>query len=65
MPKSGHSISPEEDLAATLSLYLKTAESRRELKNKYPLRYKLMKWYFGDYLVKLEKSRLKRDKKSK
>ena len=60
MPQSGMRIDPEEDLAATLSLYLTSERSRNHLQSRYPLRYKLMEWYFNKYLPRMEKKRLQK-----
>lgn len=46
MPESGDRIGPEEDIAESISLYLTSANSRKLLETKYPLRYKLIEWYF-------------------
>ena len=46
LPQSGNRISPSEDLAASVALYLTNATTRAELKKKYPLRHRLLADYF-------------------
>jgi hypothetical protein len=50
MPRSSHNISPEEDLAAVMGLYLAGAESRNTLKARYPKRHELISGYFDRVL---------------
>jgi hypothetical protein len=46
MAISGDSVSPEEDLAETMSLYLTSPESRAKLKKDFPQRYSMIEGYF-------------------
>jgi hypothetical protein len=46
MPQSGESISPEEDLAEVVSMYLTSPDSRNTLMAQYPMRYQLISGYF-------------------
>lgn len=59
MPQSGDDISPEEDLAETMSLYLTSPESRNLLMAKFPLRYKLISGYFERILPGMVKAKQK------
>ncbi len=55
MPQSGESISPEEDLAAVMALYLTSEESRNTLKVQFPKRFDLIAGYFGNVLPNMIK----------
>ena len=57
MPQSDDDISPEEDLAETMSLYLTSPDSRNTLMAQYPLRYQLISGYFERVLPGMVKAK--------
>ena len=57
MPKSGNSISAEEDLCESISLALTSKRTLGVLASQYPQRYKLLNSYFGS-LIKFAKKSL-------
>ncbi|MAS38124.1 MAG: hypothetical protein CL610_29275 [Anaerolineaceae bacterium] len=59
MPQSGESISPEEDLAAVMGLYLTSPDSRATLKAQYPKRYKMISGYFDRVLPSIVQQKKK------
>lgn len=51
MPVSGSNISAEEDAAEILAMYLTSLASRKHLRQKYPLRHRLVRGYLGVLLA--------------